>query len=134
MALRCAFENNSEIGVFSKLTNSYCILASSGIDNLKVIENEVNHVIPVVKSSIAGTRVVGRLSVGNKKGLLLPNSTTDQELLHIRNSLPENIKIQRVEDRLSALGNCIATNDYVALIHPDLDKVKYYLEFLILIL
>lgn len=25
---------------------------------------------------------------GNKKGLLLPHTTTDQELLHIRNSLP----------------------------------------------
>ena len=24
--------------------------------------------------------------------------------------------------RLSALGNCIATNDHVALIHPDLDR------------
>jgi translation initiation factor 6 len=27
-----------------------------------------------------------------------------------------------VEERLSALGNCIACNDYVALVHPDLDK------------
>jgi translation initiation factor 6 len=30
--------------------------------------------------------------------------------------------VQRVEERLSALGNCIATNDHVALIHPDLDR------------
>jgi translation initiation factor 6 len=41
---------------------------------------------------------------------------------HIRNSLPEEVKIQRVDERLSALGNCIACNDYVALVHPDLDK------------
>jgi translation initiation factor 6 len=27
-----------------------------------------------------------------------------------------------VEEKLSALGNCIACNDYVALIHSDLDK------------
>ena len=25
-------------------------------------------------------------------------------------------------ERLSALGNCIACNDYVALIHPDIDR------------
>ncbi len=31
---------------------------------------------------------------GNSKGLLLPNSTTDQEMLHIRNSLPEKIVVQ----------------------------------------
>ena len=31
--------------------------------------------------------------------------------------------MQRIDERLSALGNCIACNDYVALIHPDVDKV-----------
>lgn len=30
--------------------------------------------------------------------------------------------MQRIDERLSALGNCIACNDYVALIHPDIDK------------
>ena len=30
--------------------------------------------------------------------------------------------MKRVEEKLSALGNCIVCNDYVALIHSDLDK------------
>ena len=30
--------------------------------------------------------------------------------------------IQRVEERLSALGNVIACNDHVALVHPDVDR------------
>ena len=60
---------------------------------------------------------------GNKHGLLVPGTTTDQELQHIRNSLPDSVKIQRVEERLSALGNVIVCNDYVALVHPDLDRV-----------
>lgn len=60
--------------------------------------------------------------VGNRHGLLVPNSTTDQELQHLRNSLPSNVKLQRIEEKLSALGNVIACNDYVALVHPDLDK------------
>jgi len=42
--------------------------------------------------------------------------------LHIRNSLPDEVVVQRVEERLSALGNVIACNDYVALVHPDLDR------------
>ena len=62
------------------------------------------------------------LSTGNRHGLLVPNTTTDQELQHIRNSLPDSVRIQRVEERLSALGNVIACNDYVALVHPDLDR------------
>jgi len=32
------------------------------------------------------------------------------------------VRIQRVEERLSALGNVIACNDHVALVHPELDK------------
>ena len=59
---------------------------------------------------------------GNRHGLLVPNSTTDQELQQIRNSLPDSVRIQRIEERLSALGNVIACNDYVALVHPDLDR------------
>jgi len=62
------------------------------------------------------------MAPGNKNGLLLPNTTTDQELLHIKNSLPDEVVVQRVEERLSALGNVIACNDYVALVHPDLDR------------
>lgn len=90
-----------------------------------VFEAELSETIPVVHASINGCRIIGRLTVGNKNGLLVPNGTSDVELQHLRNSLPDNVKIQRVEERLSALGNVIACNDYVALVHPDLDKVKF---------
>ncbi|ROT61299.1 eukaryotic translation initiation factor 6 [Penaeus vannamei] len=59
---------------------------------------------------------------GNRHGLLVPNSTTDQELQHIRDHLPDKVKVQRVEERLSALGNVVVCNDYVALVHPDIDR------------
>lgn len=65
---------------------------------------------------------MGRLTAGNKNGLLVPSTTTDQELQHLRNSLPDKVAVQRVEERLSALGNVIACNDYVALCHPDIDR------------
>ena len=90
-------------------------------------------------TSIGGTRIIGRLTagkfqarifywfysyciLGNRHGLLVPSTTTDQELQHLRNSLPDPVAIQRVEERLSALGNVIACNDYVALVHPDVDR------------
>jgi len=59
---------------------------------------------------------------GNKNGLLLPSTTTDQELLHLRNSLPDSVRVRRVEEKLCALGNVIACNDHVALLHHELDK------------
>ncbi|XP_064393197.1 eukaryotic translation initiation factor 6-like [Halichondria panicea] len=123
MATRVQFEGNNEIGVFSKLTNAYCLVAIGGSANFySVFEGELSDVIPVVYASIGDCRIIGRLTVGNRHGLLVPNTTTDQELQHLRNSLPNSVKIQRVEERLSALGNVISCNDYVALVHPDLDK------------
>nr|KYP49904.1 Eukaryotic translation initiation factor 6 [Cajanus cajan] len=45
-----------------------------------------------------------------------------EELQHLRNSLPDQVLVQRIDERLTALGNCIACNDHVALTHIDLDK------------
>lgn len=123
MCSRVAFENSNEIGVFTRLTNSYCLTSLSGSENFySTFDQELGAHIPVIRCSIAGGRFVGRVCVGNKKGLLLPNTCSDQELAHIRNSLPDSVVVQRVEERLSALGNCIATNDHVALIHTDIDR------------
>ena len=123
MAFRVQFEGNNEVGVFAKLTNAYCLVAIGGSENFySVFESELNDTIPVIHASIAGCRIIGRMTVGNRNGLLVPNTTTDQELQHIRNSLPDTVQIQRVEERLSALGNVVAANDYVALVHPELDR------------
>eukprot|EP00878_Enallax_costatus_P004341 GHUV01004575.1.p1 GENE.GHUV01004575.1~~GHUV01004575.1.p1 ORF type:complete len:246 (+),score=62.24 GHUV01004575.1:285-1022(+) len=123
MATRCQFENSNDVGVFSQLTNAYALIALGGAQNFySVFEAELADHIPVIKTSISGTRLVGRMTVGNKNGLLVPNSTTDQELQQIRNSLPDEVVVQRIDERLSALGNCIACNDYVAVIHPDIDR------------
>ncbi|GFS35864.1 translation initiation factor IF6 [Actinidia rufa] len=123
MATRLQFENSCEVGVFSKLTNAYCLVAIGGSESFySTFEGELADVIPVVKTSIGGTRIIGRLCAGNKNGLLLPPTTTDQELQHLRNSLPDQVVVQRIDERLSALGNCVACNDYVALTHTDLDR------------
>ncbi len=117
------FEHSNDIGVFSKLTNSYCLVAIGGSENFySVFESELSGVIPVIHTSITGTKIIGRLTTGNRKGLLLPSTATDQEFQHLRNSLPDGVAIQRVEERLSALGNVVACNDYVALVHPDIDR------------
>ena len=123
MAVRVQFEGHDDIGVFSRLTNNYCLVSIGGSENFySVFESELSDNIPVIHTSIAGIRTVGCLTVGNTKGLLVPHTTTDQELMHLQNSLPDKVRVQRVEERLSALGNVIACNDYVALVHPDLDK------------
>jgi len=123
MATRCNFSNSTEIGVFSKLTNSYCLLGSGGSNGFyNAFDTVLDGKIPVIQTSIQEVRIIGRLVAGNSKGLLVPESTTDDELQNLRNSLPDKIKIQRIEEKLSALGNSIVSNDHVALINPDIDK------------
>lgn len=41
----------------------------------------------------------------------------------IVNSLPDGVVVKRIDERLSSLGNIISCNDYVALVHPDIDNV-----------
>lgn len=74
---------SNDIGVFGTLTNAYCITAIGGSENfyrwnfmhcftphslkflqLSIFEGELSREIPVIKSSIAGTRLVGRMCVG----------------------------------------------------------------------
>ena len=89
MATRCQFANSNEVGVFAKLTNAYCLVAQGGSENFyrygsvvlrrvacasysivkrvspySVFEAELAEHIPVVKTSVAGTRLVGRVCVG----------------------------------------------------------------------
>ncbi|KAF2591470.1 hypothetical protein F2Q70_00040937, partial [Brassica cretica] len=87
------FENNCEVGVFSKLTNAYCLVAIGGSENFySAFESELADVIPIVKTSLGGTRIIGRLCadgffftfsvcIGNKNGLLVPHTTTDQGIV-----------------------------------------------------
>ena len=109
MCTRLQFEGSNEIGVVSMLTNAYALTCVGNSENFySVLEAELGEHIPVVHTSIAGCRFVGRVCVGNKRGLLVPNTTGDQELQHLRNALPDAVVVQRVDERLSALGNCIA--------------------------
>ena len=65
MATRAQFENSNEIGVFSNLTNAYALVAIGGSENFySVFEQELADHIPVVHTSIAGCRFVGRVTVG----------------------------------------------------------------------
>jgi len=85
MATRVNFENSSEIGVFAKITNTYALVASGGSENFfSSFEQELGPHIPVVHASFAQTKIVGRMCAGNSKGLVVPSSTTDMELMSLK--------------------------------------------------
>jgi len=123
MATRASYEHLVEIGVFSMITNAYALVGQTTSENYySLLQRNLSKHIPVIHCTIGGTRNIGSCCVGNKNGLLVSSMCTDQELMEIRNKLPENVKVARIDERLSALGNIVACNDYVALVHPDIDR------------
>ena len=108
------------IGVYVRLTNAYCIASEGVLEQLKKVKMKAFDV-PLVQSTIGFSDQVGNLCVGNKNGLLVPEIITDQEYEDIVKQMPNGVKVVKVKEKLSALGNCIACNDSVALVHPDLE-------------
>ena len=121
MAVRTKFEASDDIGCFMKLTNAYCLVSAEGQDHIyESLQNDMG-ALPVVAITIAGTKSIGRMVVGNKNGLIVPSTITDEEMEALKAGLPADIKVAKSDEKLSALGNCIVCNDRVALVHPELD-------------
>lgn len=78
--------------------------------------------VPIIKITIANTKIIGRMCVGNKNGLLVPETVTEEEWAVLKSGLPEGVQLRKVDEKLSALGNVISCNDRTALIHPELDE------------
>lgn len=121
MHFKLDFEGNNELGAFICLTNKYAIVGRSECSNVINFLRE-RFDFPVVETTLANIKTVGSLCVGNKNGLLCSHSTNDQELMHIRNSLPQDIRVVRIYDKLNALGNNILCNDHVCIVNPNFSQ------------
>ena len=90
MASRINFENSQEIGCFLKLTNAYCLMAAGSTEAFaNIVESNVD--VPCIPITIAGTKIIGRMCAGNKHGLLVPDSITEEEWQVLTNKLPAGV-------------------------------------------
>lgn len=61
------FQGRNDIGVFSKLTNKYCLIADGGSETFyDAFMAELADQIPVIKTSITGCRYIGRVTAGTE--------------------------------------------------------------------
>ena len=63
--------------------------------------------------------MVGVMTAGNSTGLLVPSTINDEEYRTLKANLPLGVKMAKIHDNLTALGNCIACNDSIAIINPE---------------
>ena len=99
MTERTHYEQSNDIGVFTKLTNSYCLAAAGAAESFYALyDAALSKHIPVIVTTIFGTKLTGTMTVGNKKGLLIASSVTDPELDYIRENLPEDVIVKTLDD------------------------------------
>jgi len=108
------------VGLLGFATDRYAIL-SKNFRNINVLD------VPVLKTRIYGTNLVGIFCVGNSNGLLLPYFISDDEIKEIRKFLNESgvdVNIGRLFDRYTAIGNMMACNDKATIVSPDISDTR----------
>jgi translation initiation factor 6 len=108
------------IGVFIK-ANDRIILIPFGFAETKI--TKLTHYLQIeekIFASIAGTRLIGPMTVMNNNGILLPSIASDDEIHVLRQA--SGLNVERLKSKFTAVGNLISTNDNGALVSPLLNS------------
>lgn len=107
------------MGAFGVVTDRFVFISPNMSEkDLDTIERTFN--LPLVQSTIATMDILGLVSAGNSNGILVPYTTTNEELVSIRNS--SEVKVDWIDSKMTALGNIILANDQGAICHPEFDQ------------
>ncbi|MFW9961381.1 MAG: translation initiation factor IF-6 [Candidatus Thorarchaeota archaeon] len=116
MIARTNFEGDSNVGAYGIATDRF-VFVSPNISEKSLSDVERVFNLPLVQSTIATLDAVGLMSAATSNGILVPYTTTDEELKILKKS--SEVNVDWIDDRMTALGNIIAANDNGAICHPD---------------
>ena len=104
------------IGLFVR-TNDKIIIIPFGFAETKTAKL-MQHLQVEEKAyaSIAGTRLIGPMTVINNNGILVPSIASDEEIQILKQA--SGLNVDRLESKFTAIGNLISTNDNGALVSP----------------
>lgn len=106
------------IGIFVK-ANDTLIVVPYGFAETKTKKLAEYLRVSEVYASVAGTRLLGPMTVMNNNGILLPSLASDEEVQLLRQA--SKLNVERADSRFTAVGNLIAANDNGAIVSPLLD-------------
>ncbi len=107
------------IGIFAKANDS-TLLVPYGFAETKTKKLAEYLQAKEVYTSVAGTRLIGPMTVMNNNGILLPSIASDEEVQSLRAST--GLNVERFESRFTAIGNLIAANDNGAVASTLLER------------
>ena len=116
MIARTNFEGDSNVGAYGIATDRFVFVSPNMSEkSLGDLERVFN--LPLIQSTVATLDAVGLLSVATSNGILVPYTTTDEELKRLKQY--SEVNVDWIDDKMTALGNIIAVNDHGAVCHPD---------------
>lgn len=114
MIRRVNLAGNPNLGVSIAVTDKLALAPPNlGEKMVGVVEECLQ--VPVITTPISGSSLAGALAVGNSRGFLLSKYAFDKEIETIKKS---GLEVERIPDRLTAVGNIILANDHGALANP----------------
>jgi len=112
------FNGNPNVGLYAYANDKLCLAGKSVPHNqLEKLSSILR--VPIHKTNMAGTSMLGVFCVGNSHCLLLPPIAFDDELDILKKA---GIRYQVIDTHLTALGNNILCNDHGAIVSPELEE------------
>lgn len=101
------------MGLFLR-TNNDTLLLPFGFAETKAKKlKEYLDVEKIIHVSIAGTRLIGPMTVMNNNGILLPSTVSDDEIRILKQT---GLNVDRLKSKFTAIGNLISANDKGAIV------------------
>lgn len=107
------------IGIFTSVNDKF-VFIPNGFAKTKA-ENLARYLqTEYLMTPVANTRLLGILMVLNNHGILLPKTSSPDEIANLRKRTDLNVKI--LDTKYNALGNLICVNDKGGVISPIIEK------------
>ena len=107
------------IGIFTNVNDKF-VFVPNGYAETKA-ENLAKYLhTEYIMTPVANTRLLGVLMVLNNHGILLPRTSSPEEITNLQKSTGLNVKI--LDTKYNALGNLISVNDKGGVISPLIEK------------
>ena len=107
------------IGIFTNVNDKF-VFVPNGYAETKA-ENLAKYLrTEYIMTPVANTRLLGVLMVLNNHGILLPRTSSTEEIANLQKSTGLNVKI--LDAKHNALGNLICANDKGGIVSPLIEK------------
>lgn len=101
------------VGLFLRANDNTLLIPFGFADTKTKKLKEYLNVKKIMHVSIAGTRLIGPMSVMNNNGILLPWTASDEEIQILKQT---GLNVERLESKFTAIGNLILANDKGAIV------------------